>query len=316
LVAITDWGGSRWTYADEVAHSVASRPVPEGETWARSALAQLAHVPGVHRAGLALVEGGGRRLLFAASDRDNEGSVEWCEVDAYEDVPLNHTVRTGEPVVGSLAELARSYRAFADRQAAKTHALASLPVLAAGHVQGGFVLFFDTPQDFDHPQLTELEALGARLGDDLRRVQRATTRSTRSLDAEPVPHGARVATYLVTADPRAVAPARHFLTHTLTKWGVGDDAIDNAVLCLSELITNAVIHTGADCELRVVLDDGVLTTTVRDGGSSVVVDPRHVTLDPLAVHGRGLQIVDACSTRWGSELDAVGMTVWFVLEPA
>jgi anti-sigma regulatory factor (Ser/Thr protein kinase) len=305
-----------WTYADEVAHSVASRPVPEGETWARSALAQLAHVPGVHRAGLALLEGGGRRLLFAASDRDNEGSVEWCEVDAYEDVPLNHTVRTGEPVVGSVAELARSYRAFADRQAAQTHALASLPVLAAGHVQGGFVLFFDTPQGFDRPQLAELEALGAQLGDDLRRVQRATTRSTRSLEAEPVPHGAQAATYLVTADPRAVAPARHFLTDTLTNWGVDDDAIDNAVLCLSELITNAVIHTGEGCELRVVLDDGVLTTTVRDSGSRVVVDPRHVTVDPLAVHGRGLQIVDACSTRWGSELDAVGMTVWFVLEPA
>jgi len=303
-------------YADEVAHTVASRPVPEGETWARSALTQLADVPGVHRAGLALVEGGGRRLLFAASDRDNVSSVQWCEVDAYEDVPLNHTVRTGESVVGSLAELACSYRAFADRQTAMTRALASLSIFAAGHVQGGFVLFFDAPQGFDRPQLSELERLGARLGADLRRVQRATTRSTRSLEAELVPQGAQVATYLVTADPRAVAPARHFLLNTLAKWGVDEDTVDNAVLCLSELITNAVIHTGAGCELRVVLDDGVLTTTVRDGGSSVVVDPRHVTVDPLAVHGRGLQMVDACSTRWGSELDAVGMTVWFVLEPA
>src|SRR5436190_20687147 len=98
-----------------MAHTVASRPVPEGETWARSALAQLGHVPGVHRAGLALAEGGGRRLLFTASDRDNEGSVEWCDVDAYEDVPLNHTVRTGEAVVGSLDDLARRYGAFAAR---------------------------------------------------------------------------------------------------------------------------------------------------------------------------------------------------------
>jgi anti-sigma regulatory factor (Ser/Thr protein kinase) len=306
----------RGPYADEVAHTVASRPIPEGDTWARSALTQLAHVPGVHRAGLALVEGGGRRLLFAASDRDNLSSVQWCEVDAYEDVPLNHTVRTGEAVVGSLAELACSYQAFADRQTAKTRALASLSIFAAGHVQGGFVLFFDAPQCFDRPQLTELEGLGARLGADLRRVQRATTRSTRSLEAELVPQGAHVATYLVNADPRAVAPARQFLLNTLAKWGVDEGTVDNAVLCLSELITNAVIHTGAGCELRLVLDDGVLTTTVRDGGSSVVVDPRHVTVDPLAVHGRGLQIVDACSTRWGSELDAVGMTVWFVLEPA
>ena len=65
-----------------------------------------------------------------------------------------------------------------------------------------------------------------------------------------------------------------------------------------------------------MLDRGVLTTTVRDGGSSVVVDLSSITVDPLAVHGRGLQLVDALSTRWGSELDAVGMTVWFVLEPA
>src|SRR4051812_19025319 len=90
------------TYPDEMAHTVASRPVRDGETWARSALAQLGHLPGVHRAGLALAEGGGRRLLFTASDRNNEDSVEWWEVDAYEDVPLNQTVRTGEAVVGSL----------------------------------------------------------------------------------------------------------------------------------------------------------------------------------------------------------------------
>jgi hypothetical protein len=94
-------------YAEDVAHTVASRPLPDGDRWARSALASLAHVRGVHRAGLALAEGGGRRLLFAASDRDNERSVQWCEVDAYEDVPLNHTVRTGEPVVGSLDEIAQ-----------------------------------------------------------------------------------------------------------------------------------------------------------------------------------------------------------------
>jgi anti-sigma regulatory factor (Ser/Thr protein kinase) len=298
-----------------VAHTVASRPAPEGDGWARSALAQLAHLPGVHRAGLALAEGGGRRLLFAASDRDNERRVQWCEIDAYEDVPLNHTVRTGEAVVGSLDELACRYRAFSARQNTRTHALASLPILAAGHVQGGYALYFDRPQRFDHPQMTELESLGARLGADLRRVQRATTRASRSLEAEPVPHGARVITYVVAPDPGAVRHARHFVQGTLAAWGVDDDTIDDAILCLSELVTNAVIHTDEGCDLRVQLDRGVLTTTVRDGGSRVVVDPKHVMVDPLAVHGRGLQLVDACSTRWGSELDGVGMTVWFVLEP-
>jgi anti-sigma regulatory factor (Ser/Thr protein kinase) len=282
----------------------------------RSALAQLGAVPGVHRAGLALAEGGGRRLLFTASDRVEENSVDWCEVDAYEDVPLNHSVRTGEAVVGSLDDLAGRYPAFTDRQSPKTHALASLPIFAAGHVQGGYALFYDTPQRFDRPQLAELEDLAARLGTDLRRVQRATTRASRSLEDEQVPNGAHAAAYSVAADPRAVAPVRHFLRGTLAAWGLDKDTLDNAVLCVSELVTNAIIHTNAGCELRVVLDRGVLTTTVRDGGSTVVVDPNSVTVDPLAVHGRGLRLVDALSTRWGSELDAVGMTVWFVLEPA
>jgi anti-sigma regulatory factor (Ser/Thr protein kinase) len=299
-----------------VAHTVASRPVPEGETWARSALAGLVDVPGVHRAGLALAEGGGRRLLFTASDRDDGQRVTWCEIDAYEDVPLTHAVRTGEAVVGSLDDLAPRYRAFADRQVPQTQALAFLPIVAAGHVQGAYALFFDAPQPFDEPQLTELEELGARLGDHLRRVQRATSHTSRSLEAEPVPPGARAATYSVAADPRAVAHARHFAHRTLTDWGVDEGTVNNAILCLSELITNAVLHTEAGCEVRVVLDHAVLTTTVRDGGSTVVVDPGNVAVDPLAVHGRGLQLVDAFSTRWGSQLDAVGMTVWFMLEPA
>jgi anti-sigma regulatory factor (Ser/Thr protein kinase) len=255
-------------------------------------------------------------LLFTASDRDYIPRVDWCEVDAYEQVPLNHSVRNGEAIVGSLDDLAGRYRAFTARQEPKTCALASLPIFAAGHIHGGYALFYDTPQRFDRSQLTELEELGARLGADLRRVQRATTRASRSFEDEPVPPGADVATYSVAADPRAVAGARSFALTTLAAWGVEENRVDTAILCLSELVTNAIMHTEAPCDLRLVLDRGVLTATVRDGGSTVVVDPSSLTLDPLAVHGRGLQIVDALSTRWGSELDAVGMSVWFVLEPA
>ncbi len=294
---------------------IASKPVADGETWVRSALAQFGQVAGVRRAGLALAEGGGRRLLFCASDRDNDRRVEWCEIDAYDHVPLNHSVRTGEAVVGSLVDLAARYPAFTDRQTSTIGALASLPILAAGHIQGGYVLFYDTPQRFNRPQLAELVDLGATLGADLRRAQRTTIHTSRSLDDEQVPHGALAAAYSLAADHREVAAARHFLLGTLTAWGIDADTVDKATLCLSELVTNAMIHTDAGCELRVVLDRGVLTTTVRDGGSSVIVDLSSLTVDPLAVHGRGLQLVDALSTRWGSELDAVGTTVWFVLEP-
>lgn len=294
---------------------VASQPVPDTDTWARAALDRLAQVPGVRRAGLALAEGGGRRLLFAASDRDNAPGVDWCHVDAYDDVPLNAVVRTGHPVAGSLNNLAEHYPEFIRRQGSGTgRAIAAFPVSAAGQVLGGFVLFYGQPQPFDSAQGTALEELGARLGSDLRRAQRATTLRSRSLADEPVGAGARASTYTVAPDPSAVGPARHFLRSTLATWGVDMDSIDTAVLCLSELVTNAVIHTSSGCELRVVLDDGVLTTTVRDSGPAVV-GPSGPSGDPLAIHGRGLQVVDALAARWGSELDAVGMTVWFVLEP-
>jgi anti-sigma regulatory factor (Ser/Thr protein kinase) len=282
----------------------------------RSAFAQFGQVAGVRRAGLALAEGGGRRLLFCASDRDNDRRVDWCEIDAYDHVPLNHSVRTGEAVVGSLDDLAARYPAFTDRQTSKIRALASFPLFAAGHIQGGYVLFYDAPQPFDRSQLTGLEDLGARLGADLRRLQRTTTHTSRALSDEPVPHGALAATHSVVADPRAVGPARQFVLSALTAWGVDADTADALTLCVSELVTNAVIHTDGGCELRVVLDRGVLTTTVRDGGSRVVVDLSTDTVDPLAVHGRGLQLVDVLSSRWGSELDAIGTTVWFELEPA
>jgi anti-sigma regulatory factor (Ser/Thr protein kinase) len=142
------------------------------------------------------------------------------------------------------------------------------------------------------------------------------------LATEPVPEGARVAHLDVVSDPSAVGEARRFLRQALGGWGIGEDMADTAVLCLSELVTNALIHTHAGCAVRVLLDQGVLTTAVRDNGAHdvppadpVAEPPGDPLDDPLRVHGRGLHLVDALASRWGSELDSVGTTVWFVLEP-
>ena len=88
---------------------------------------------------------------------------------------------------------------------------------------------------------------------------------------------------------------------------------DNARTVVSELVTNALLHTHAGCSVRVVLDRGVLTTSVRDAGVRGV---RHAPApeEPLQVHGRGLQLVESLSSRWGSDLDSSGTTVWFVLD--
>jgi anti-sigma regulatory factor (Ser/Thr protein kinase) len=129
-----------------------------------------------------------------------------------------------------------------------------------------------------------------------------------------VPEGAMVAHHEVVSHPSAVREARQFLRGTLRAWAMDEDTTDSAVLCLSELVTNALIHTHAGCSVRVLLDQGVLTTTVRDNGARDAA-PAESLEDPLRVHGRGLHVVDALAIRWGSDLDAVGTTVWFVLEP-
>ena len=301
------------------------RPGAETDEWVRSAFDVLSQSPAVQRVGLALVEGGGRRLSFTASDRDRRHVTDWCELDAYADVPLNNTVRTGRPIAGSLDRLAGRYADFVSRQDAATCAVAAVPLVAAGQIMGGFVLYFDAVQPFDVPQVAELARLGEELGERLREGQKSRTLAHRSLAEEPMPDGARVATHRAAGDPRAVAGARRFVQEALDAWQVEGDAADVAVLCVSELVTNAVIHAVAGCEVRLVLHDDVLTLSVRDGGAAVPLTPsssgeptdrpsHQPSDDPLDAQGRGLQLVEMLTTRWGSELDADGMTVWCELD--
>ena len=295
-----------------MSHTVVPRPGAETEAWARSALGVLCDVPAVRRVGLALVEGGGRRLSFTASDRGDPGDAGWCEVDAYDDVPLNNTIRTGKLITGSLQELAGRYAEFVARQEASTRALAAVPFVAAGQVMGGFVLFFDADQPFGRSQQHELTRLGEALGTELGRGRRARALRPRSSAEERVPEGAQVAVHVVAAEPRAVATARRFVQDTLTGWGVDADSRADAVLCVSELVTNAIIHTIAGCEVRLVLRRGVLALSVRDAGTDSP-GPSSPTVDPFAAHGRGLRLVELTATRWGSEVDGDGMTVWLEL---
>jgi anti-sigma regulatory factor (Ser/Thr protein kinase) len=282
--------------------------------WSQDALELLGGLPGVHRVGLALTEGGGRRLRFTANDRDNSERPAWCYIDAYDDVPLNTAVRTGQPVTGTLDDLAGRYDAFvANQRGTPTAALAAIPVISAGQTFGGFVLFFDDPKTFGPDQRRELEGLGADLGATLRRAQRGQERVPSSLPDQPVPPGAVAAFHEVASIPASVSVARRFLRRALEDWDVNQETTDTAVLCLSELVTNSVIHADSGCSVRVVLEEDVLTVIVRDSGVPQAASGELVD-EPLQVHGRGLQLVDALAARWGSELDLVGTTVWFAME--
>ena len=130
--------------------------------------------------------------------------------------------------------------------------------------------------------------------------------------AAPVGSVRRASTRL-PSDSMAPREARRFLRSTLREWDVEDDTVDGAELCVSELVTNAVIHTGTAAELSVQLDADFLTVLVRDGGAMGSVTPSHET-DPMTISGRGLALVDAVSSAWAAEHGADGTTVWFEIE--
>ena len=295
--------------------SVGRQTVTGVRTWAGDAFALLTGLPDVHRVGLALVEGGGRRLRFTASDRDAGPDLDWCDVDGYDDVPLNAAVRTSHPVIGALDELGERYPAYAGHQrGTPTVALAAVPIVAAGQTIGGYLLLFEASQAFDRKQRLELARIGRELGAALRRARRADrSRRRKPAGNGQLPPGARVATHDVAGDPAAVAGARTFLRQTLRDWDVDGEVADNATLCLSELVTNAVIHSHDGCQVRVVLHDGRLTTTVLSWGTENAASVESVA-DPLQVHGRGLQVVDALAAQWGHEPDRDGASVWFSMD--
>ncbi|MFJ4880019.1 ATP-binding protein [Streptomyces sp. NPDC088745] len=109
--------------------------------------------------------------------------------------------------------------------------------------------------------------------------------------------------------PRDTAPsrARRDITLCLRTWGL-DALVDDAQLIVSELVANAVKHT----HTRSI---GVSVTRHPDHVRIVVTDtsrtlPASETVAPDAETGRGLQLVDQLTTRWGSKRFRTGKQVW------
>ncbi|MEU1126546.1 ATP-binding protein [Streptomyces sp. NPDC005899] len=117
--------------------------------------------------------------------------------------------------------------------------------------------------------------------------------------------------FALPAQPESVAGARQLTRARLAQWRLGGDTHDAAVLIVSELVTNAVVHTGSTrvlCELR--CDGGRLRVSVQDQGHQPGGPRLSRTADDE--HGRGLLLVDSMSSAWGSHDagDSSGRIVW------
>ncbi|WP_031483666.1 ATP-binding protein [Streptomyces bicolor] len=117
----------------------------------------------------------------------------------------------------------------------------------------------------------------------------------------------------VEYDPRpsAVREARAEVRRQLEGWGLADldDVADVAELLVSELATNALLHSASRFRLTLFAAHGILRCEVRDAGRRVPT-----VLDAGGSEsGRGMFLVDALARRWGCHQDGTGKTVWFEL---
>ncbi|MGP3936558.1 ATP-binding protein [Nonomuraea sp. KM88] len=119
-------------------------------------------------------------------------------------------------------------------------------------------------------------------------------------------------------DVRTVGQARSIIRDELISLTLSDDLIDDAVLMVSELITNAFMYGDGPYELALHVDAREIMIVVVDGSPLL---PSPSPDDVSAEHGRGLRIVARLSDgfygchpqRYITHPDLVGKATWFAL---
>jgi anti-sigma regulatory factor (Ser/Thr protein kinase) len=106
--------------------------------------------------------------------------------------------------------------------------------------------------------------------------------------------------------PDAVRGARH----ALQERGLNADLDHTVSLLTSELVSNAIRHSGSEQRIvfHALLADDHVRVEVADHGPGFDPEIRHDTA------GYGLRLVDKLASRWGVERTARGCRVWFEVD--
>ncbi len=125
----------------------------------------------------------------------------------------------------------------------------------------------------------------------------------------------RSATMLVPAEPTGPSRVRQWMSTRLRDWSVPEPVIGAAILCTSELTTNALLHAGTPAQVHIDLSAERLLVSVADTGTRGAVT--RARTDALSSRGRGLGLIEELSDTWGTDPTVRGSTVWFeMLIPA
>ncbi|MEV6673255.1 ATP-binding protein [Streptomyces sp. NPDC051162] len=111
----------------------------------------------------------------------------------------------------------------------------------------------------------------------------------------------------------SVKAARRRAGQIAAEWGI-ESLTDDLVLVVSEMVTNAVVHGGGrQVGVSYSLNAFRLRVEVRDAGHwvpAVFTRKRRRRQGGLQENGRGLLIVQECSSRWGCKRLVIGKAVW------
>ncbi len=104
--------------------------------------------------------------------------------------------------------------------------------------------------------------------------------------------------------------ARSFVRKLLEGWGIDQQAIEDAALLVTEVVTNAVIHAKTPMTLEVLRYDGRIWFEVSDLDGHQVTQREPTEREST---GRGMHLVDSLASDWDVIYGEKGKTVRFSL---
>lgn len=106
--------------------------------------------------------------------------------------------------------------------------------------------------------------------------------------------------------------ARAFLRNAIGTWRL-DGFGEVTELLTDEVVANVVRHVGQPMTLRAIRLPTGIRVEVEDSSPQppILQNP-----DPETARGRGILLLEALATAWGTDLRADGKTVWFEVDAA